>query len=146
MIRGPLDSEDPDRLYTVTGGRSRADESVFDMVTLIVSESEPSLGMQSEHVKILRMCRRPMAVVEISSYLGMPVSVVKILLCDLLDMAVVEISSYLGMPVSVVKILLCDLLDTGKITARHPHAARPDNGGLPEPETLKKVLVALQNL
>jgi hypothetical protein len=120
MIRGPLDAEDPDRLYTVTGGRSRADESVFDMVTLIVSESDPTLGMQSEHVKILRMCRRPMAVV--------------------------EISSYLGMPVSVVKILLCDLLDTGKITARHPHAARPDNGGLPEPETLKKVLVALQNL
>ncbi|MET7761993.1 DUF742 domain-containing protein [Streptomyces sp. NPDC005393] len=119
MIRGPLDNEEPDRLYTVTGGRSRADESVFDMVTLIVSECDPAPGMQSEHVKILRMCRRPLSVV--------------------------EISSYLGLPVSVIKILLCDLLDTGRITARHPHTARP-GGPLPGPETLKKVLVALQNL
>ncbi|MEU8826018.1 DUF742 domain-containing protein [Streptomyces sp. NPDC048636] len=119
MIRGALDNEDPDRLYTVTGGRSRADESVFDMVTLIVSECDPVPGMQSEHIKILRMCRGPLSVV--------------------------EISSYLDLPVSVVKILLCDLLDTGRITARHPHAARP-GGRLPEPETLKKVLVALQNL
>jgi hypothetical protein len=119
MIRGPLDREDPDRLYTVTGGRSRADESAFDMVTLIVSECDPTPGMQSEHAKILRLCHRPLAVV--------------------------EISSHLGLPVSVVKILLCDLLDTGRITARHPHAARP-GGRLPEPETLKKVLVALQNL
>lgn len=60
-------------------------------------------------------------------------------------LSVVEISSYLELPVSVVKILLCDLLDTGRITARHPHAARP-GGRLPGPETLKKVLVALQNL
>ncbi|MES4907018.1 MULTISPECIES: DUF742 domain-containing protein [unclassified Streptomyces] len=119
MIRGAVDSEDPDRLYTVTGGRSRVDESVFDMVTLIVSESEPTPGMQSEHAKILRMCHRPLAVV--------------------------EISSYLGLPVSVVKILLCDLLDTGKITARHPQVVRSDRQ-MPEPEMLKKVLVALQNL
>ncbi|AQA12984.1 DUF742 domain-containing protein [Streptomyces samsunensis] len=119
MIRGPLDKEGPDRLYTVTGGRSRADESRFDMVTLIVSESDPTPGMQSEHVRILRMCRRPLSVV--------------------------EISSYLELPVSVVKILLCDLLDTGRITARHPQVARP-GGRLPGPETLKKVLVALQNL
>lgn len=119
MIRGAVDSEDPDRLYIVTGGRSRVDESVFDMVTLIVSESEPSPGMQSEHVRILQMCRRPLAVV--------------------------EISSYLGLPVSVVKILLCDLLDMGKITARHPQAVRADRR-LPEPEMLKKVLIALQNL
>ncbi|GAA2372377.1 DUF742 domain-containing protein [Streptomyces sparsogenes] len=120
MIRGAVDSEDPDRLYTVTGGRSRVvDENVFDMVTLIVSESEPSPGMQSEHAKILRMCHRPLAVV--------------------------EIASYLGLPVSVVKILLCDLLDMGKITARHPQVVRADTR-LPEPEMLKKVLVALQNL
>src|SRR5262245_34564386 len=115
MTRRAVDSEDPDRLYTLTGGRSRADEKAFDMVTLIVSECDPSPGMQSEHVKILRMCRRPMAVV--------------------------EISSHLGLPVSIVKILLTDLLDTGRITARHPRVT-PDAGAwLPEPETLKKVLV-----
>jgi hypothetical protein len=119
MTRRAVDNEDPDRLYTVTGGRSRADESTLDLVTLIVSECEPSQGMQSEHVKILRLCRRPVAVV--------------------------EIASDLALPVSVVKILLCDLLDTGRITARHPSSAS-GKATLPDPATLKQVLVALQKL
>ncbi|WP_199440964.1 DUF742 domain-containing protein [Umezawaea beigongshangensis] len=120
-----LDDEDPDRLYTVTGGRSRVDAGAVDLVTLIVSESEPSTGMQSEHVRILTLCRRPTAVV--------------------------EISADLGMPVSVVKILLCDLLDTGAVTARHPSVTRVSSSpgvhpSLPDPELLKQVLVGLQNL
>ena len=119
MIRRALDDEDPDRLYTVTGGRSRPDESTVDLVTLIVSECDPAPGMQSEHVRILRMCRQPTAVA--------------------------EISSELGLPVSVVKILLCDLLDTGRITARHPTAA-PVKTKLPEPAILKQVLLGLEKL
>ncbi|WP_405147145.1 DUF742 domain-containing protein [Sphaerisporangium sp. NBC_01403] len=119
MTSRRVDGENPDRLYTVTGGRSRAGESVMDLVTLIVSESDPTPGMQSEHFNILRMCRRPKAVV--------------------------EISSELRLPVSVVKILLCDLLDAGRITARHPPSA-PAKAQLPDPELLKQVLVGLQKL
>jgi hypothetical protein len=114
-----VDREDPDRLYTVTGGRSRADEDAFDSVTLIVSESDPTPGMQSEHVRILRTCRYPTAVV--------------------------ELSADLGLPVSVVKILLRDLLDTGHITARHPSSALAADR-LPDREILKQVLVGLQDL
>lgn len=120
MTWRPVDSDDPDRLYTVTGGRSRADESSLDLVTLIVSECDPSAGMQSEHVKILRLCRRPTAVV--------------------------ELAADLGLPVSIVKILLCDLLDTGRITARNPSAAPERSSELPDPEILKQVLVGLQKL
>ena len=121
MSRQSIDSENPDRLYTVTGGRSRADENALDLVTLIVSECDPAPGMQSEHVKILRLCRQPMAVV--------------------------EISSYLELPLSVVKILLCDLLDTNRITARHPSSARVKEAAtLPDTAFLKKVLVGLHNL
>lgn len=133
MSRRRIDNEDPDRLYTVTGGRSHTDESRFDLVTLIVSESEPASGMQSEHVQILRLCRQPTAVV--------------------------ELSAYLRLPVSVVRILLGDLLDTGRITARHPRPAsppeptgpdgpRPSPGRvrMPDPELLKQVLVGLQKL
>jgi hypothetical protein len=136
MIRRPFDDETPDRLYAVTGGRSRAHETAFDLVTLIISESAPSPGMQSEHIRILRLCHRPMAVV--------------------------EISAALGLPVSVVKILLCDLLDTGRVSARHPsvrsHAdhqsaeGRSPSGAhagahrLPNVELLKKVLVGLRKL
>jgi Protein of unknown function (DUF742) len=115
----PVDDENPDRLYTVTGGRSRADESTLDIVTLIVSECEPARGMQSEHVRILRMCREPTAVV--------------------------EISSELKLPVSITKILLCDLLDTGRVTARNPALIRAP-GRLPDPKILKQVLVGLANI
>lgn len=92
--RRPGRDDDPDRLYTLTGGRSRSDSDAFDLVTLVVSECEPAPGMQSEHVTILQMCRLPTAVV--------------------------EIAAGLGLPVSIVRIMLSDLLDTGRISARHP--------------------------
>jgi hypothetical protein len=43
-----------------------------------------------------------------------------------------------------VKILLCDLLDAGQVTARNPVAAAPAQ--LPDPKTLKQVLVGLRKL
>lgn len=119
MIRRELDSEDPDRLYTLTRGRSRAEDHELDLVTLIVSKAEPTRGMQSEHVRILRMCQSPTAVV--------------------------EISSELGLPVSVVKILVSDLLSAGQVTARNPSSTRAGTR-LPDAAFLKKVLVGLQNL
>ncbi|MFI7444791.1 DUF742 domain-containing protein [Nonomuraea indica] len=114
-----LEDEVPDRLYMVTGGRSSVTDDAFDLVTLIVSEGDPTPGMQSEHARILRLCRSPMAVV--------------------------EIAAELRLPVSVVCILLCDLLDTGRITARNPRPA-PAETRLPDPDMLKQVLVGLQNL
>lgn len=115
----PGRDDDPDRLYTLTGGRSRSDSASFDLVTLVVSECEPAPGMQSEHVAILRMCERPTAVV--------------------------EIAASLNLPVSIVRILLCDLLDTSRISARHPRTARVADL-LPDPDILEQVLVGLRNL
>ncbi|MDF4252443.1 MULTISPECIES: DUF742 domain-containing protein [unclassified Streptomyces] len=117
----PGRDEDPDRLYTVTGGRSRsaAGAETFDLVTLVVGESAPVRGMQSEHAAILRICRFPTAVV--------------------------ELAADLALPVSVVRILLGDLLAQGRITARHPRRARTSDA-LPDPEILKQVLVGLRNL
>ncbi|WP_335981130.1 MULTISPECIES: DUF742 domain-containing protein [Streptomycetaceae] len=118
MTRASVGGEDPDRLYTVTGGRSRADDDRLDLVALIVSESQPTAGMQSEHAAILRTCRRPTAVV--------------------------ELSADLRLPVSVVRILLADLLDTGMITARHPRTRA--GARLPDSDLLKQVLVGLRKL
>lgn len=118
MTRKPVDTGDPDRLYTVTGGRSRADDS-FDLVTLVVSECEPTGGMQSEHARILDLCRHPTAVV--------------------------EIAAELGLPITVVRILLGDLLAMGRITARHPRAAQ-SIASLPDSALLKEVLHGLRNL
>jgi len=117
---GPVGSDGPDRLYTVTGGRSRAQDGALDLVTFVISESEPVLGMQSEHVRIMRLCRQH-------------------------PVAVVEIAAHLGMPVGVVKILLGDLLADGRVSARRPRSVtRGDR--LPPSETLKKVLSGLHKL
>ncbi len=120
MIRRPVDTGAPDRLYTVTGGRSRADDS-FDLVTLVVAESRPTPGMQSEHVRILDLCRHPTAVV--------------------------EIAAELGLPITVVRILLGDLLVTGGITARHPpRPGRSTTAPNADTALLQEVLHGLRNL
>lgn len=115
MSRRSVDSERPDRLYTVTGGRSRVAGSVLDLVTLVVSECEPAPGMQSEHARILELCREPMAVV--------------------------EVAGHLGLPVSVVRILLTDLLDAGRVTARDPRPART-GAGTPDLSILRRCSMA----
>ncbi|MBE9376478.1 DUF742 domain-containing protein [Saccharopolyspora sp. HNM0983] len=120
-MAGPLEHDNtPDRFYTVTGGRTSTQGSSLDVVTLIVSECDPAPGMQSESVRILELCRHPMAVA--------------------------EIASHLNMPISVVKILLCDLLDTNRVTARQPSSAARRKDELPAPELLEQVLVGLQNI
>ncbi|MBB4158244.1 DUF742 domain-containing protein [Streptomyces cinereoruber] len=112
----PGRDDSPDRLYMLTGGRSRADSAHrFDLVTLVVAECAPSPGMQSEHAAILRMCDRPAAVV--------------------------EVAAELRLPVNITKILLSDLLTAGRVSARHPRAA-----ALPDPQILEQVLVGLRNL
>lgn len=119
MTPRAVDRENPDRLYTVTGGRSGVgDDDEFDLVALVVAEKEPAPGMQSEHIRILRMCRHPTALV--------------------------ELSSDLELPVSVVRILVRDLLDAGCVTVRRPPP--PARAQLPDAETLKQVLVGLQKL
>ncbi|MFF7556186.1 DUF742 domain-containing protein [Streptomyces olivaceus] len=119
MTRRPVDTGAPDRLYTVTGGRSRADDS-FDLVTLVVAECEPSPGIQSEHVRILELCRHPTAVV--------------------------EIAAELALPITVIRILLGDLLATGTITARHPRLAQSAAASHPDTALLQEVLHGLRNL
>ncbi|MGY0068092.1 DUF742 domain-containing protein [Streptomyces sp. QTS137] len=106
----------PDRLYTVTGGRSRSgSDNPFDLVTLVVAECDPVPGMQSEHAAILRLTERPTAVV--------------------------EIAAELKLPVSITRILLADLQASGRVSARHPRKA-----AVPDPDILEQVLVGLRNL
>ncbi|MEU9413556.1 DUF742 domain-containing protein [Streptomyces sp. NPDC048281] len=106
----------PDRLYTITGGRSGSGpDSPFDLVTLVVAESKPTPGMQSEHAAILRLAEFPTSVV--------------------------EIAAELRLPVSITKILLGDLQAAGRVSARHPH--RP---AITDPDILEQVLVGLRNL
>lgn len=85
------DEAAPERLYVITRGRSGPSSSgSIDLVTLIVSQSIPMPGMQPEHAAIMRMCRAPLSVAEISAYLQLPVSVIVVLVADLLADSRVE--------------------------------------------------------
>lgn len=117
MIRRPVDSGAPDRFYTLIGGRSSTATKGFDLATVITARGEPLPGMPSEHVRILRMCRRPVAVL--------------------------ELASRLALPVGVVRVLLADLLSAQRITAHAPTTAAEL---LPPSDMLRKVLRALHNL
>ncbi|MEY9962536.1 hypothetical protein ABIA33_000562 [Streptacidiphilus sp. MAP12-16] len=80
----------PERLYVITRGRSAlrgstaSERAALDLVTLVVARAEPEPSMQPEDAAILRMCRSPLSVAEISAYLGLPMSVTTVLLADLL--------------------------------------------------------------
>jgi hypothetical protein len=81
----------PERLYVITGGRTGSEEQAeLDLVTLIVALEESQPGMQPEHAAILRVCRSPLSVAEISAHLALPASVVGVLLTDLLTDGRVE--------------------------------------------------------
>jgi Protein of unknown function (DUF742) len=114
---GDWDEGSPERLYVITGGRSAAaGVAVLDLVTLIVSRSVPQPGQQPEHAAILRMCRYP------------------------LSMA--EISAYLRLPFSAVAVLVADLVADDRVEARAPLRAV----NLPDPELIKAVMYGLQRL
>ena len=75
----------PERLYVITGGRSGPGPvRRLDLVTLIVATAPPSAGTFPEHAAILRMCRHPLSVAEISAHLRLPFSVTAVLITDLL--------------------------------------------------------------
>ncbi|MFJ1748055.1 DUF742 domain-containing protein [Streptomyces sp. NPDC088116] len=81
---------DPERLYVITGGPDGAERAPFDLVTMIVARDEPSPTVQPEQAAILRLCRAPLSVAEISAYLSLPFSVVTALLTELLATELVE--------------------------------------------------------
>ncbi len=71
------------RPYTVTGGRTRP-SAEFRLITLVAATGRTLGEVTPEHTRILRVCRHPTSVAEISAHLRLPVAVIKILLADLL--------------------------------------------------------------
>ncbi|MFD5100289.1 DUF742 domain-containing protein [Streptomyces albidochromogenes] len=82
--------KDPERLYVLTGGPDGAERAPLDLVTMVVSRTEPTPTVQPEQAAILRLCQAPLSVAEISAYLSLPFSVVTALVTDLLATDLVE--------------------------------------------------------
>ncbi len=74
------------RPYTMTRGRTRPSTGPrLDLVTIVVAaRTQGDPGREPEHEAILRLCRRPISVAEISARLDIPLTVVRVLLGDLL--------------------------------------------------------------
>ncbi|MEK8169639.1 DUF742 domain-containing protein [Streptomyces sp. M19] len=101
----------------VTAGRaSESERAPVELVTLVVARHEPGPDLLPERAAVLRMCRFPLSVAEISAYLVLPVSTVTVLVADLLEENLVQVRA----PV--------------------PPAS------LPDPELLQAVMHGLQNL
>lgn len=84
------DPKAPGRLYVLTGGEG-GERAELDLVTLIVARADaPSPTTQPEQSVLLRLCKAPLSVAEISAYLNLPFSVVTVLLTELLAAELVQ--------------------------------------------------------
>lgn len=78
------------RLFGVTRGRTRAtriSRTDLDLLTVVITVATPPTDerLEPEHAAILRLCQRPIALVEICAALDLPISVLRVLLPDLLE-------------------------------------------------------------
>ncbi|WP_308169932.1 DUF742 domain-containing protein [Acrocarpospora catenulata] len=75
------------RPYVMTRGRVEA-RAKLDLITLAVTIRQTTgveVGLDPEHLTIVRLCRRPLSVAEIAAHLDLPAGTVRVLLGDLLD-------------------------------------------------------------
>ncbi|HET9172531.1 MAG TPA: DUF742 domain-containing protein [Actinospica sp.] len=88
----------PERIYVLTGGRGGPNARTrLDLVTLVVtvgsSWQRPAAAQRRlfpEHRAIIRYCRRPLSVVELSAYLRLPFSATAVLVEDLMQAELVR--------------------------------------------------------
>jgi hypothetical protein len=85
------DPKIPGRLYVLTGGGEDGDRAALDLVTLVVARADvPPPNAQPEQSVLLRLCKAPLSVAELSAYLNLPFSVVTVLLTELLTAELVQ--------------------------------------------------------
>ena len=82
------------RPYALTRGRTRPTGEVLDLIALVTAvrgvEVNP-MGLDPEHLALLRMCRLPASVADLAADLDLPVGVVQILLADLRERSLIHV-------------------------------------------------------
>ncbi len=85
------------RPYAVTKGRTSPDgEESFGLIDVVVATGErPTEHFRPgpEHRRILRICQRPMPVVDLTSEIDLPLGVVRVLLGDLTSHGMMRVVS-----------------------------------------------------
>jgi hypothetical protein len=82
--------KNPERLYVLTGAAQGGERASLDLVTLIVACADPTPSAPPEQSALLRLCKAPLSVAELSAYLNLPFSVVTVLLTELLTAELVQ--------------------------------------------------------
>ena len=82
------------RPYALIRGRTRPTGESLDLIALVtaVRGARPdSVGLDPEHLEILRLCRLPASVADLAADLDLPLGVVRILIADLRDRSLIRI-------------------------------------------------------
>jgi hypothetical protein len=87
------------RPYAVTKGRTRPTGEAFDLIAVVVATGSGAAGLAGldglgpEHLTLLRWCRQPTFVADLSADLDLPLGVIRILLADLRERGLVLVQS-----------------------------------------------------
>jgi Protein of unknown function (DUF742) len=98
------------RPYTVSAGRTRPIVEL-DLLSLMIATDKTPRGMDPEHLRMLRLCRTPTSVAEVSAYMRLPIAVTKVLLADLVDCEAMATRAPRPMSGTPDRVLLEKLLD-----------------------------------
>ncbi len=82
------------RPYALTRGRTRPTGERLDLIAIIsaVRGARPDpVGLDPEHLSLLRLCRLPTSVADLAADLDLPVGVVRILLSDLRERSLISV-------------------------------------------------------
>jgi hypothetical protein len=83
------------RPYALTGGRTRPLGQSFDLLAVVAAAVDLSaidrMLLEPEYVTVLRLCRKPTAVVDLASDLDLPLGVVRIMLSDMRERGLITI-------------------------------------------------------
>jgi len=75
------------RLYALTRGRGRSERAELTLDSMVV-DAGSGLALrrpEPEYAEIVRLCRTPQSVAEVSAQLGVPLALTKVLVGDLVD-------------------------------------------------------------
>jgi uncharacterized protein DUF742 len=82
------------RPYAITGGRTQAAESTLELVAMVATTERGLVMMDhidGEHREIVRRCRQPLSIAELSAHLNIPLGVGRVLVSDLLEQGLVVV-------------------------------------------------------
>jgi hypothetical protein len=82
------------RPYALVGGRTQPSGGGLDLIAMVRAhrgiDPDPD-SLEPEHLLVLRLCRLPTSVADLSAELSLPVGVVRVILADLREQGLVAI-------------------------------------------------------